>query len=101
MSEIVVGYDGSDSSKSALKQALEFANGLGDGVVIVFGYAPGGYGGGEVPEQRRAVEEFGEKVTKEAVDNSRGREGGRHDGARQRARARGADQRRRKARRLA
>jgi len=39
MSEIVVGYDGSDSSKSALKQALEFANGLGDGVVIVFGYA--------------------------------------------------------------
>jgi len=68
MSEIVIGYDGSDSSKSALNQALEFAKALGDGVVIVFGYAPGGYGGGEVPEQREAVEEFGEKVTKEAVE---------------------------------
>jgi Universal stress protein UspA and related nucleotide-binding proteins len=68
MSEIVVGYDGSDSSKSALNQAFEFAKALGDSLVIVFGAAPGGYGGGEVPEQRRAVEEFGKKVTEEAVE---------------------------------
>ena len=68
MSEIVIGYDGSESSKSALKQAFDFARALGDSLVVVFAYAPGGYGGGEVPEQRRAVEEFGEKVTKEAVD---------------------------------
>jgi nucleotide-binding universal stress UspA family protein len=67
MSEIVVGYDGSDSSKSALSHALDFANALGDSLVIVFAAAPGGYGGGEVPEQRRAVQEFGEKVTAEAV----------------------------------
>ena len=63
MSEIVIGYDGSDSSKAALNQAFDFAKALGDSIVIVFGYAPGGYGGGEVPEQRKAVEEFGEKVT--------------------------------------
>ena len=68
MSEIVIGYDGSDSSKSALNQAFDFARALGDSLVVVFAYAPGGYGGGEVPEQRRAVEEFGEKVTKEAVE---------------------------------
>ncbi|MGA8805649.1 MAG: universal stress protein [Solirubrobacterales bacterium] len=68
MSEIVIGYDGSESSKSALNQAFDFARALGDGLVVVFAYAPGGYGGGEVPEQRRAVEEFGEKVTKEAVE---------------------------------
>jgi nucleotide-binding universal stress UspA family protein len=68
MSAIVIGYDGSDSSKSALNQAFEFAKALGDSLVIVFGAAPGGYGGGEVPEQRRAVEEFGRKVTAEAVD---------------------------------
>jgi len=68
MSEIVIGYDGSESSKSALNQAFDFARALGDSLVVVFAYAPGGYGGGEVPEQRRAVEEFGEKVTKEAVD---------------------------------
>ena len=68
MSEIVIGYDGSESSKSALRQAFEFAKALGDSIVVVFAAAPGGYGGGEVPEQRKAVEEFGEKVTKEAVD---------------------------------
>lgn len=68
MSEIVIGYDGSESSKSALNQAFDFARALGDRLVVVFAYAPGGYGGGEVPEQRRAVEEFGEKVTKEAVE---------------------------------
>ena len=68
MSEIVIGYDGSDSSKTALGQALGFAQALGDSIVVVFGAAPGGYGGGEVPEQRKAVEEFGQQVTQEAVD---------------------------------
>jgi nucleotide-binding universal stress UspA family protein len=68
MSEIVVGYDGSASSVSALNQALDFAKALGDDLVVVFGSAPGGYGGGEVPEQRRAVEEFGQKVTGEAIE---------------------------------
>lgn len=68
MSEIIVGYDGSDSSKSAMSHALDFAKSLGDSVVIVFGAAPGGYGGGEVPEQRKAVEEFGERTTQEAVE---------------------------------
>jgi nucleotide-binding universal stress UspA family protein len=68
MSEIVIGYDGSDASKSALNQALDFAKALGDSLVIVFAAAPGGYGGGEVPEQRRAVEEFGQKMTQEGVE---------------------------------
>jgi nucleotide-binding universal stress UspA family protein len=68
MSEIVIGYDGSDSSKSALDQAFEFAKALKDSLVIVFAAAPGGYGGGEVPEQRKAVEEYGQKVIQEAVD---------------------------------
>lgn len=68
MSEIVIGFDGSDSSKSALNQAFDFATALGDSLVVVFAYAPGGYGGGEVPEQRKAVEEFGRKVTQQAVD---------------------------------
>lgn len=71
MSEIVIGYDGSDSSKTALGQALGFAQALGDSVVVVFGAAPGGYGGGEVPEQRKAVEEFGNKVTAEAVETAK------------------------------
>ena len=68
MSEIVIGYDGSDSSKSALNQAFEFAKALKDSLVVVFAAAPGGYGGGEVPEQRKAVEEYGQKVIQEAVE---------------------------------
>ena len=66
MSEIVVGYDGTKGAKAALDKAVEFAKALGDRIVIVFGYAPGGYGGGEVPTHREAVKEMGEKVTQEA-----------------------------------
>ena len=65
MGEIVVGYDGSDCAKAALRHAIELADALGDKIVLVFGYAPHGYGGGEVPTQREAVKELGEKVTKE------------------------------------
>ena len=68
MSEIVVGYDGTEGAKAALDKAVEFAKDLGDKVVIVFGYAPGGYGGGEVPTHREAVKEIGEKVTEEATE---------------------------------
>jgi nucleotide-binding universal stress UspA family protein len=71
MSEIVVGYDGSDTSTAALAKAAELAKGLGDSVVIVFGYAPGGYGGGEVPAQREAVEELGEKVTSDGAERAK------------------------------
>jgi nucleotide-binding universal stress UspA family protein len=67
MSEIVVGYDGSECSKVALDKACNLALELGDKVAIVFGYAPGGYGGGEIPTHREAVEEIAEKVTAEAA----------------------------------
>jgi nucleotide-binding universal stress UspA family protein len=70
MSEIVVGYDGSECSKAALEEACALAKTLGDKLVIVFGYAPHGYGGGEVPSHREAVEELGEKVTAEARDRA-------------------------------
>jgi nucleotide-binding universal stress UspA family protein len=66
MSDIVVGYDGTEGAKAGLQKAVEFAKELGDKVVIVFGYAPGGYGGGEVPTHREAVKELGEKLTEEA-----------------------------------
>ena len=67
MGEIVVGYDGSDCARTALSHAVALAKELNDKVVIVFGYAPGGYGGGEVPTQREAVKERGEQVTAEAA----------------------------------
>jgi nucleotide-binding universal stress UspA family protein len=71
VSEIVVGYDGSDTAAAALDHAAAFAKDLGDSIVIVFGYAPGGYGGGEVPAQREAVEELAEKVTADGLGRAK------------------------------
>jgi nucleotide-binding universal stress UspA family protein len=70
MGEIVVGYDGSACGKVALEEALELAKGLGDRVVIVFGYAPPGMWGGEIAEHEEAIEEFGAKVTAEARERA-------------------------------
>ena len=94
MSEIVIGYDGSDSSKSALSQAFDFAKALGDSIVIVFAAAPGGYGGGEVPEQRKAVEEFGQQGDPGGRRGGEVGEGRLHSRDDQRAPPRGADHRR-------
>jgi nucleotide-binding universal stress UspA family protein len=66
MGSIVVGYDGSDSGKSALARAVELATGLGDEVVLAFGYSPPGTWGGEIAEHEEAIEEYGEKLMSEA-----------------------------------
>jgi nucleotide-binding universal stress UspA family protein len=71
MSEIIVGYDGSDGSKLALDKASEIARVFGDRLVIVFGYAPGGPGGGEIPTHREAVEELAKQVTAEGAERAR------------------------------
>jgi nucleotide-binding universal stress UspA family protein len=70
MSDIVVGYDGSDCANAALEKGIELAKALGDKVVLVYGAAPGGYGGGEVPTQRQAVEELGRKMTAQGVERA-------------------------------
>ena len=62
MGQIVVGYDGSACGDAALDSALELAGELGDGVTVVFGYAPPGLWGGEIAEHEEAIEELGEKV---------------------------------------
>lgn len=66
MGSIVVGYDGSDSSKAALGRAKELASGLGDEIVLVFGYAPPGIWGGEIAEHEEAIEELGRQAMDEA-----------------------------------
>ena len=66
MAEIVVGYDGSECGRAALGEALEMAEGLGDRVVVVFGYAPPGLWGGEIVEHEEAIGERGTKVLSEA-----------------------------------
>jgi nucleotide-binding universal stress UspA family protein len=70
MAQIVVGYDGSAAGEAALEEALTIAVELGDNVVVVFGYAPPGIWGGEIAEHEEAIEEFGEKVTKQAREQA-------------------------------
>lgn len=70
MGQIVVGYDGSSTSDRALDQAVELAKGLGDTIVVVFGYAPPGIWGGEIVEHEEAIEELGEKVTGQARERA-------------------------------
>lgn len=66
MGQIVVGYDGSGSGRAAFARALELAKGLGDEVVLVFGYSPPGIWGGEIAEHEEAIAEYGEKLMGEA-----------------------------------
>jgi nucleotide-binding universal stress UspA family protein len=66
MSEIVVGYDGSEGSRSSLDRAIELAEKLGDTVTVVFGYAPPGLYGGEIVDHAEAVKERGTKALEEA-----------------------------------
>lgn len=70
MGQIVVGYDGQSSSDAALDHAVELAQGLGDTVVVVFGYAPPGIWGGEIAEHEEAIEELGAKVTAQARERA-------------------------------
>jgi nucleotide-binding universal stress UspA family protein len=65
MSTLVVGYDGTDGARAALRAAAELATELGDDVVAVFGYSIGRLGG-EVADYARAVEEHGEAMLQEA-----------------------------------
>jgi nucleotide-binding universal stress UspA family protein len=66
MGTIVVGYDGSDCANRALGRALALGGQLGDGVVVVFGYAPPGIWGGEIAEHEEAIEEHGERLMERA-----------------------------------
>lgn len=63
---IVVGYDGSDGSKAALKEAVSLATDLKAKLVVGFSYEVSPLGG-EVADFREAVKELGEKSLKEAV----------------------------------
>lgn len=66
MADIVAGYDGSEHAKKALATAVDFARGLGDRVVVVFGYEPTPLGG-EVADLRAALEETGRRLLSEAT----------------------------------
>ncbi len=70
MAGIVVGYDGTESSRAALDAAVGIAKDLGEPVLAVFGYGVSPMGG-EVKDHVEALKELGKKVTSEAVERAR------------------------------
>lgn len=69
MATLVVGYDGSECARAALHTAVEMAKGLGDKIVVAFGYGPGGPGE-EYIATRDVIRAVGERVTAEAVERA-------------------------------
>ncbi|HUO49247.1 MAG TPA: universal stress protein [Acidimicrobiales bacterium] len=63
---VILGYDGSDGSKEALRVAVRVAHAFGAPLSIVFGYEPTPIGG-ESSDHRNAVHAFGERCVGEAV----------------------------------
>lgn len=70
MGVLVLGYDGSECATAALDEAVSLAKGLGDSIVIGFGYNPGGPGE-EFKTTGEAIRKMGERVTGEAVERAR------------------------------
>lgn len=61
MSDVLVGYDGSECADAALDAAIAQAAAFGDKIVLVYAAAATGPGGGEVRAQREAVEDLGHR----------------------------------------
>jgi nucleotide-binding universal stress UspA family protein len=65
MGTLVVGYDGTDGARAALKAAVALGGELGDDVVVVFAYTVGRLGG-EVSDYAAALHEHAREVLDEA-----------------------------------
>jgi nucleotide-binding universal stress UspA family protein len=68
--EIVVGYDGSNGAREALRAAAGLARELGAGLVVAFSYHVDPMGG-EVQDLAAALRERGERLVAEAQEIAR------------------------------
>jgi nucleotide-binding universal stress UspA family protein len=64
---VVVGYDGSDCAKSALRAALDLGRAYGEKVIVAFGYELSPVGG-ELHDYRAALREVADKRVAEAAE---------------------------------
>lgn len=72
MPDIIVGFDGSRSSRAALEVAVGQARAFGDRLVVVFADEPPGRSAGEeFREHRRALDEIAEMAFSEAKETAR------------------------------
>jgi len=68
--DVVLGYDGSEGSKAALRTAVTVARAFGAPLVIVFGYEPNPMGG-ETADYKAQLEKIGRDLLDGAVEEAR------------------------------
>ena len=68
--DIVLGYDGSDGSKAALRVAVTVAGAFDAPLTIVFGYEPNPMGG-ETADYKNQLEKIGSDHLAEAVNEAK------------------------------
>jgi nucleotide-binding universal stress UspA family protein len=68
--DIILGYDGSDGSKSALRVAVAVAKAFGAPLTLVFGYEPNPMGG-ETADYKKKLQKIGEDVLATAVEEAK------------------------------
>jgi nucleotide-binding universal stress UspA family protein len=71
MSTIVVGYDGSNWSRAALRTGVEYAEAFGDDVLVVVAYEVHRLGG-EVQDFAAALGERAQEIVRLATDQAAG-----------------------------
>ena len=71
MASVILGYDDSPGAKAALTTAVELAQSHGDRLIISFGYAPSSVVGEEYRQHAGALEEMGERLTGQALEQAR------------------------------
>jgi nucleotide-binding universal stress UspA family protein len=64
--DIILGYDGSDGSKAALRVAVTVAKAFDAPLTVVFGYEPNPMGG-ETADYKRKLQKIGDDVLAAAV----------------------------------
>jgi nucleotide-binding universal stress UspA family protein len=70
MSGLVVGYDGSDHAKAALRTAVDLGKRLGVGVVVAFGFEANPVGG-EALDYWAALREHGQGLLADAIEETK------------------------------
>jgi nucleotide-binding universal stress UspA family protein len=68
--DIVLGYDGSEGSKAALRVAVRVARAFDAPLTVVFGYEPNPMGG-ETADYKKQLEKIGTDLLSAAVDEAK------------------------------
>jgi|SRR5579864_4716069 len=68
--DIILGYDGSDGSKAALRVAVAVAKAFGAPLTLVFGYEPNPMGG-ETADYKKKLQKIGDDVLATAVEEAK------------------------------